>query len=95
MSPNDSGLGIETSFEIYPNPASGLTTIAFTLSDPTDVTLQVFDMMGRLSATIANEFFENKINELTWDAGGLLPGIYFLKMQAGSESITKRITVIH
>lgn len=85
----------ETSItDVYPNPASGLITIAFTLSDQADVTLQLFDMMGRHSATIAHEFFENKINELTWDAGGLPPGIYFLKMQAGDESITKRITVI-
>lgn len=81
--------------EIYPNPASGSVAISFNLSQESEVTLQVFDMTGRYVATVVNELFEKESNELTWDASGLSPGIYFLKMKAGSYSETKRISVIN
>ncbi len=86
---------IETSLtEIYPNPASGNVNIAFTLSQPGEVILEVFDMTGRNVTTIARTVFEEAGNQVTWDVSEVNPGIYFLKMKAGSYSAIKRISVI-
>ena len=86
---------IETSLtEIYPNPASGSVTIAFTLSQPGEVTLEVFDMTGRYVTTIARNIFDEASNVVTWDASRINSGIYFIKMKAGSYSAMKRISVI-
>ena len=87
--------GIETSLtEIYPNPASGTINISFTLASDGEVTLDVFDMTGRHVQNIAHDLYEEDANEITWDASQLNPGIYFLRMKAGSYSATKRISVI-
>ena len=86
---------IETSLtEIYPNPASGTINISFTLASDGEVTLDVFDMTGRHVQNIAHDLYEEDANEITWDASQLNPGIYFLRMKAGSYSATKRISVI-
>lgn len=88
-------LPTETSFtEIYPNPASGSVTIAFTLGQQGEVTLDVFDVTGRYVTTIAHNVFEGESSEVTWDASSVNQGIYFIQMKAGSFSATKRISVI-
>ncbi|HKR04463.1 MAG TPA: T9SS type A sorting domain-containing protein [Bacteroidia bacterium] len=86
---------IETSLqEIYPNPASGSVTIAFTLSQQGEVSLEAFDVTGRYITTIAHTVFEEASNKVTWDVSKVNQGIYFLKMKAGSYSAIKRISVI-
>lgn len=85
----------ETSLtEIYPNPASGIVTITFTLAQPGEVSLEVFDLTGRYVTTISRTVFEDETSEVTWDASGVNSGIYFLQMKAGSFSETKRLSVI-
>lgn len=89
------GSSTETSLtDIYPNPASGIVNIAFILSEPGEVTLEVFDLTGRYVSTIAHDVFEEDGNEVTWDASTIHQGIYFIKMKAGSYSAIKRISVI-
>ena len=81
--------------EIYPNPVSGSVTISFTLAEQSQVIIQVLDVTGRYVATVANAVFEDESNEVSWDASVLNSGIYFLNMQSGNYSITKKISVIH
>jgi len=86
---------IETALtEIYPNPASGSVNIAFTLFQPGEVTLEVFDVTGRFVTTIEQNLFEEGGNEVSWDASVLNQGIYFIKMKTGSYRAIKRISVI-
>jgi hypothetical protein len=80
--------------EVYPNPATGVINIDFTLSQQSEVTLEVFDMMGKYCTTIAHSIFEIDGNEVTWDASTLNQGIYFLRMKAGNYSAIKRISII-
>ena len=87
--------GIETSLtDIYPNPASGSATVSFSLSQTQKVSFKLFDMTGRLVSTLEDEIFEEGENEFLWNASGVNAGIYFLKMNAGSDSETKKISVI-
>ena len=81
--------------DIYPNPVSGSVTISFTLSEQSQVVIQVLDITGRYVATVANDIFEDESSEVSWDASALNPGIYFLSMKTGNYSITKKISVIH
>ena len=80
---------------IYPNPASGIVTIDFTLAQQSVVTLEVFDLMGKHITTIAQDVFGDDDNEVNWDAGTVNPGIYFLQMRTDNFSATKRMSVIN
>lgn len=86
----------ENAFDIalYPNPASGPVTIAFNLSQAVEVTLEVFDVTGRFVTTIAHNHFEEENNEVSWNASGVNPGIYFIRMETETYGAMKKIFVI-
>jgi type IX secretion system substrate protein len=86
----------ETSLrEIYPNPSSGSVNITFTVSEQSEVSLDVFDMMGRYVTSVEHNVFEEGSNEVTWDAGSVNQGIYFLRMEAGTYNAMKKVSVIN
>jgi hypothetical protein len=79
---------------VFPNPVSNSTTISFSLPQLQNVSLKVFDVSGRLVATIADQLFDEGENEITWNASDIITGIYFLRMDSGNYSATKKITCI-
>ena len=40
---------------IYPNPANNSTTVNVSLSTPQEISLEIYDVQGRLVKTLANE----------------------------------------
>lgn len=73
---------------IFPNPFSGSTVISFSLSQTQKVSLNIFDVSGRLVANLADKMFEEGENEISWNAADVNAGIYFLQMEteAGIEN---------
>jgi hypothetical protein len=80
--------------EIYPNPASGSATIFFSLSRSQKVSLKLFDMTGRLVATLEDEIFEEGENEFHWNTSGTNAGVYFLRMETESYGETRMVSII-
>ena len=70
----------------YPNPFNPSTRIVFDLSDATDITVNVFDVNGRLVQTLAAGEFEAGRQEVTFDASGLPSGVYFAQIQGLRQS---------
>jgi len=75
-----------TFIHAYPNPFSTQTTIRFTLNQPVQVSLKVYDMTGRLIKTLVNEHKTPGEHSLTWDGtdkqGNAMPaGTYFYRME--------------
>lgn len=83
----------------YPNPARNTTSCAFTLPEAAPVRVQVFDLSGRLLRTLADGPREAGTDELRWDlsdASGqrVNAGIYLLRAQLGTQTWTRRISVV-
>ncbi|MBK5285588.1 MAG: T9SS type A sorting domain-containing protein [Bacteroidia bacterium] len=86
----------ETSFtSIYPNPTSGSATVSFYISQTQKVSFKLFDMTGRLVATLEDEIFEEGENEFYWNTSGTSAGVYFLRMETESYSETKKLSLIN
>ncbi|MCF7825220.1 MAG: T9SS type A sorting domain-containing protein [Candidatus Marinimicrobia bacterium] len=51
----------------YPNPFNPSTTIRFTLSDASNVTLDVYNMLGQKVASLYNGLGHSGANEVTWN----------------------------
>lgn len=68
-----------------PNPFSGTTRIRYVLDNPADVTLKVYDIMGRLVASLVAEPQRAGEHEALFDASGLASGIYLYRLQAGEQ----------
>jgi hypothetical protein len=93
----------ETSFQLetnYPNPFNGSTTIPFTLQTASDVKVNVFDMLGREVATLAdgqmgagkqNVVFNRNANGLRLPTGTY---IYRVTVQNAQGTLTKASLLI-
>lgn len=90
-------LGLEPN---QPNPFNPRTVICYSLAEPTCVSLQVFDLAGRLVRRLVAEANQASGRyEVTWegrdDAGRLVSaGVYFYQLVAGTESLTRRMVMV-
>ncbi|MGB9664958.1 MAG: T9SS type A sorting domain-containing protein [Ignavibacteria bacterium] len=75
-------------FELYqnfPNPFNSKTKIKFTLKENSFVSIKIYDMLGRVTETIAENYFTSGSYELEWDASNLSSGIYYIKLKNNDE----------
>ena len=70
----------------YPNPFNPTTTISYQLPVSSDVTLKVYDLLGREVATLVDEFKPAGRYEINFEASLLPSGIYFYMLQAVDPS---------
>jgi hypothetical protein len=77
----------------YPNPFNPATTITYRLRSSGQVTLKVYDVLGRVVATLVNASQPAGSYTQTFDAGRLSSGVYFYRLQAGSFVNTKKMVV--
>jgi chitinase len=74
-----------TLFPAYPNPFNPTTTIRYFLPENAQVSLEVFDVLGRRVAQLANGSRNAGTHEVRFDAAALAGGVYFCRLQAGRE----------
>jgi len=82
-----------TLYQNYPNPFNPVTTITYSLSEQSHVTLTVYNILGSEVGTLVNEQHVPGTYSVTFDAMDLPSGIYFYTLQAGSFSETKRMVL--
>ncbi|TAK50752.1 MAG: T9SS type A sorting domain-containing protein, partial [Bacteroidetes bacterium] len=74
-------------YQNYPNPFNPVTTIEFALPHQSEVTLTLFDVLGREVATLVDkEILEEGIQYVDFYADGLPSGVYFYKIVAKQVS---------
>ena len=87
-------------YPAVPNPFNPITGIGFRLDEKSAVTLEVFDLAGRLVRTLVRgRIFEAGSRTLAWngtgDGGRSLPaGTYICRLAAGDQVRTRRLTLI-
>ncbi|MDI6767905.1 MAG: T9SS type A sorting domain-containing protein [Bacteroidota bacterium] len=78
----------------YPNPFNPSTNISFSLPSKSHVSLKVFDLLGREVATLVNGVEDPGYKSVNFNANGLVSGVYFYRLQAGSHIETKKLILI-
>lgn len=66
----------------YPNPFNATTTMAFEIPSAGRVRLRVFDLSGRIVATIADRIMETGRHAIRWDAKNAASGVYVIQLEA-------------
>lgn len=79
----------------YPNPFNPNTKIRFSVPKTSNVTLQVYDITGRLVATLAkDQVVTAGVKEVDFSAGNFASGIYFYTLKTGDFSETKKMVLV-
>lgn len=78
----------------YPNPFNPSTTISYSIKRESDVSLKVYDIMGREVSSIVNERQIAGSYDVEFDASLLASGIYFYKLAAGDFVSVKKMILL-
>lgn len=88
---------IPTAFALkqnYPNPFNPGTTIIYDLPRSSNVTLAVFDLLGREVSVVVNEVVNAGYHEVSFDASSLASGVYMYRLHAGDFVSTKKMLIL-
>jgi hypothetical protein len=90
--------GVPTNFVLFqnfPNPFNPNTTIKYALPRVSQVSLTVYDILGRQVSVLVNERKEAGVYEVKYDGSNLASGVYFYRLQAGDFVATKRLLLLN
>lgn len=99
---DENNLTLPTSYSLgqnYPNPFNPSTQISFSLPEKTELTLQVFNMLGQNIKTIASGTYSAGTHVFEWDSkdnsgNQAATGIYFYRIDALEFSDTKKMVLL-
>jgi len=78
----------------YPNPFNPATTIGFTIPTTSNVSLKIFNVLGKEVTTLVNETKSAGNYSVRFNATGLSSGIYFYKLTTDNFTATKKFTLL-
>ena len=78
----------------YPNPFNPATTFNFDIAELSEVSITVFDILGRETAVLTQGMMEPGNYTLEWDAAQNSAGIYFVRMTAGNYTRTVKAVLV-
>ncbi|MDE3057513.1 MAG: T9SS type A sorting domain-containing protein [Bacteroidota bacterium] len=78
----------------YPNPFNPSTEIRYQVSEAGNVTLKVYDALGREIATLADERKAPGSYEASFDGSRLASGVYYYTLRAGDNVQTKQMVLV-
>lgn len=95
-------LPVPTTFELsqnYPNPFNPTTRISFALPRQAPVSLQVFDMMGRVVATLVDGVLPAGKHTVVWngktsDGRLMASGLYFYTLKTEGYTATRKMMLL-
>ena len=83
----------------YPNPFNPVTNILYDIAEVSDVTLEIYNVMGQRVRTLVNGSHEPGRYQITWNATndfgqGLSSGMYIYRIQAGDFVSVKKLVLM-
>jgi hypothetical protein len=81
-------------YQNYPNPFNPFTTIKFSLSKDSKVSLKVYDVAGRVVRTVIDREMSAGVYEIPLQANGLTSGVYFLRLRSGNLVQTRKMVLL-
>jgi len=78
----------------YPNPFNAAAVITYELAVTSNVTLEIYNLLGEKVATLIDERQDPGQKSVVWDASRVSSGLYFYKLTAGDFTETRRMMLV-
>jgi flagellar hook assembly protein FlgD len=78
----------------YPNPFNPTTTIRFSLPEPTQLKINIYNILGEQVKTIAEGIYETGYYKVTFDATSLPSVTYIYRLESNEFVDTKKMILI-
>jgi len=78
----------------YPNPFNPVTTIEFELSQKSQVTLKIFNILGEEVCTLLSASLLSGFHSVDWDASNVAGGLYIYQLRAGNYTAVKKMVLL-
>ncbi|MDA1126433.1 MAG: PKD domain-containing protein, partial [Bacteroidetes bacterium] len=78
----------------YPNPFNPSTLIQYSIAEPGNVTLEVYNMLGQKVAQLVNGTQNAGAHTVQFDASALSSGVYIYQLKAGNYLETRKMMLI-
>jgi VCBS repeat protein/type IX secretion system substrate protein len=80
---------------VFPNPFSQSATIEFDLPEASQVSIRVYDVLGRQATVLVNRVLEAGSHTTLWNGSGALAGgLYFVEMRSAGFRATRTLTFL-
>jgi len=80
-------------FQNNPNPAQNQTRISFELMNPSDVTIEIINIMGKVEKSYKYSSMQKGLNSVDIDCSSLSSGVYYYRVTAGEIVQTKKMLI--
>ncbi|MBD3376800.1 T9SS type A sorting domain-containing protein [candidate division KSB1 bacterium] len=83
----------------YPNPFNPTTTITFSLPEPGEVKLSIYDITGRLVKELVDDYKGAGIHNILWDARDnsgykVASGVYLYRLETNGHAFSRRMMLL-
>jgi len=83
----------------YPNPFNPKTHIEFSIMEPANIILKIYDILGHEVTTLVNEHLDTGVHQVSWDAKNsngkqVVSGTYFYRLAAGDRVISQKMLLL-
>ncbi len=79
---------------LYPNPFNSAVNISFTLPRASDVSLKVYDLLGREVSTLFSGSMNAGLHNTQWNCAECAAGIYLFKLEAAGQTYVQKAAYV-
>jgi len=81
-------------YQNYPNPFNPISTIKYDIPKQSEVTIKIFDIIGREVSILVNETKEPGFYTVSFDGTNYSSGVYFYRIETGSFTDVKKMVLL-
>ena len=78
----------------YPNPFNPITNIQYGVPKESFVSIQVYDINGKLIDSLVDSFQSTGYHTITWDASKQSTGLYFIKFKVENNTQIQKVFLV-
>ncbi|MDP8210709.1 MAG: T9SS type A sorting domain-containing protein [Candidatus Stygibacter australis] len=84
----------QVELKAYPNPFNPETNIGFTLYEPANVRLEIYNIKGQMVDLLTDRHFDTGTHQITWNAEKFASGVYFVMFNNGDGNIFQKVVLM-